>query len=793
MGAVFLAKRADGEVEQRVAIKFVRSAAEETTFRDRFLRERQILASLSHPGIARLLDAGHTAGGQPYLVMEYIDGTPIDVYAETLDLRGKLRLFLLVCDAISYAHRNLVIHRDLKPSNILVEAGGQPKLLDFGIARILDEQTDRNLTKELLLTPDYASPEQVRGAAHTTATDVYSLAAVLYRLLTGRSPHTSADGRAESVEVLICLTESVAPSRWNRALPRDLDFVLAKALRKEPEQRYAAVDALAADVRAVLESRPVQARSGSAWYQARKFLRRQWLPVSAFAAAMLSLSIGLYTANREGTIAQRRFDQLRQLAKQLLNFDPEIRGLPGSTKARQRIAAMSMEYLEGLGREARNDKDLAMDLAQGYLSLARVQGVPPRSNLGQFANAQESLRKADTFVEHALASAPGRLDALLLSADIAQDRMILADSEHRPADALVQARRCASRLDALMQNGRISPDQRKRVAVLLTNVAQGYMNMRRLDDAVRYARRAVDMARSLDPAGEALAGGLSLLANVLRQSGDLDGALQSITEARRIAETTTTIDEEQRVSTLYAILWRQGVILGEGDSISLDRPADAREPLQAAFDLVERQSSRDPDDAVGRGRVATVARQLGAVLARRDPERALAVYDRGLMQLREIKVSVKARRDGARLLAQSSYPLRRLHRDGEAKDRIDAAFELLRTTKDYPAASVELAGEADVAIHALSDHMADTGRPERALEIYRDLLDKVMAAKPNPESNLGQANGLSRIYLAMARLYGKVGNANEAAELNARRVDLWRAWDQKLPHNQFVLRQLAPR
>ena len=175
MGAVFLAKRADGEVEQRVAIKFVRSAAEETTFRDRFLRERQILASLSHPGIARLLDAGHTAGGQPYLVMEYIDGTPIDVYAETLDLRGKLRLFLLVCDAISYAHRNLVIHRDLKPSNILVEAGGQPKLLDFGIARILDEQTDRNLTKELLLTPDYASPEQVRGGgAHNRDRRVFA-------------------------------------------------------------------------------------------------------------------------------------------------------------------------------------------------------------------------------------------------------------------------------------------------------------------------------------------------------------------------------------------------------------------------------------------------------------------------------------------------------------------------------------------------------------------------------------------------------------------------------------------
>ena len=148
MGAVFLAKRTDGEVEQRVAIKFVRNSAEEPAFRDRFLRERQILASLSHPGIARLLDAGHTNGGRPYLVMEYIDGIPIDVYAEALDLRGKLQLFLLVCDAISYAHRNLVIHRDLKPSNILVEAGGQPKLLDFGIARILDEQTERNIAHQ---------------------------------------------------------------------------------------------------------------------------------------------------------------------------------------------------------------------------------------------------------------------------------------------------------------------------------------------------------------------------------------------------------------------------------------------------------------------------------------------------------------------------------------------------------------------------------------------------------------------------------------------------------------------
>jgi tetratricopeptide (TPR) repeat protein len=245
------------------------------------------------------------------------------------------------------------------------------------------------------------------------------------------------------------------------------------------------------------------------------------------------------------------------------------------------------------------------------------------------------------------------------------------------------------------------------------------------------------------------------------------------------------------VAGLYAILWRQGVILGDGDSISLDRPVEAIEPLQAAFDLVERQASRDPDDMAGRDLVATAARQLGGVLRQRDPARALAVYDRGLMRLREIKTGVKARRQEARLLAQSSYPLRSLRRYREAKDRIDAAFELLRATKDYPAAQVELGGEADAAIRALADHEADTGRPERALEIYRDLLDKVIAAKPNPESNLGQANDLSRIYVSMARLYRGVGNTIEADALTARRLELWRAWDQKLPHNPFVLRQLA--
>ena len=244
MGAVYLAERADGELEHRVAIKFLRIGADLPSFRSRFLRERQILATLNHPGIARLLDAGHSAG-QPYLVMEHVDGVRIDEYTTELEIRAILALFLRVCEAVSYAHRNLIVHRDLKPSNILVDAAGQPKLLDFGIAKILDAPEETG-TLDRLLTPEYGSPEQMRGEGHATTTDVYSLGAVLYRLLIGESPKAS-------------------PSSAKR-LPKDLEFILAKAMRKEPEERYASVEAFSEDIHAYLEHRPVRARARNAWY-----------------------------------------------------------------------------------------------------------------------------------------------------------------------------------------------------------------------------------------------------------------------------------------------------------------------------------------------------------------------------------------------------------------------------------------------------------------------------------------------------------------------------------------------
>jgi TolB-like protein len=317
MGTVYLAERVDGEVTQRAAVKLLAPGAGEIQ-RERFLRERQILASLSHPNIARMLDAGHLESGQPFLAMEYVDGEPIDVFAAGMSVRDKIALFLKVCAAVAYLHRNLVVHRDLKPSNILVTdvasgQPGEPKLLDFGIAKLLDIATDSTLTSLRMLTPDYASPEQMAGGQLSAATDIYSLGAVLYKLLTGKPAHEFDDRSAEGIARTVTTREVTRPSKWAPELKGDLESILLKALRKDPQERYASVNEFAEDLEAYLASRAVRARSGTAWYRARKFLRRNRTvlavaltsPVSVAAvigiASLIAVSgpgAGLYTRFR---------------------------------------------------------------------------------------------------------------------------------------------------------------------------------------------------------------------------------------------------------------------------------------------------------------------------------------------------------------------------------------------------------------------------------------------------------------------------------------------------------------
>jgi serine/threonine protein kinase/Tfp pilus assembly protein PilF len=326
MGEVFLAERADAQFEQQVAIKVVHGGALGRGIHSRLKMERQILAQLDHPNIAHLLDGGATPDGTAYIVMEYVDGVAIDVYCDSkqLDIPARLRLFQTVCGAVHYAHQNLIVHRDLKPSNILVTGGGVPKLLDFGIAKLLDERQAGQHTVAMtqadlrIMTPDHASPEQVRGQAITTASDVYVLGVLLYKLLCGNSPFVIPSIRLSEIERAICENEPRPPSdavetanstdsvsiaktrattqkRLRRILRGDLDNIVLMAMRKEPARRYASAQQMASDIQRYLDGEPVIARRDTLAYRTGKFLRRHWLPVAA-ASAVVVLTLAFATA-----------------------------------------------------------------------------------------------------------------------------------------------------------------------------------------------------------------------------------------------------------------------------------------------------------------------------------------------------------------------------------------------------------------------------------------------------------------------------------------------------------------
>lgn len=792
MGAVYRACRTDGEITQQVAVKLLPAGIGDAGLRERFLQERQILASLSHPNIAHFLDAGHTDSGQPYLVMEFVDGVPLDVFCQPLSPRSRIELFLAVCDAVSYAHRNLIVHRDLKPGNILVGSDGQPKLLDFGIAKILDLDTSVTRTEYRALTPDYSSPEQVTGGRPTTATDVYSLGALLYKLLTGRSPHGFADRTAESVLETICSKAPPPASRFEPACKGDLDAIFKKALRKEPSERYSSVEQLADDLRSHLESRPIRLRQDEALYRLRKFLRRYWLPVAAASVTALALSAGLYVVNRERGIAQRRFLQVRRLANNFIGLDQEIHDLAGATRARKLIVSEVKEYLDALGTEALDDKELSLEIGNAYFQIARVEGVPILFNLGQYKAAEQSLGKAEMFVKSVLATDPGNRSALLKSAEIAHDRAILASEERWREQALIYAPEAAARFDRLTHLGNLTRGETIAATRSYGNLALVQMGLHRYDDAIRYAKLGVNISSGIAKSDPGPSGHvLSVLADALRHQGDLKGALEAVRKSRNIAENGSYTNDSYRPLAMYHVLVREALILGQDRDINLNRPQEAAVALQQALDLVEGLAKRDSVDYHSRSRVAESGRELGNILRHYDPRRALVVYDNSLIRIREIKNNVAARRDEANLLANSSYAERWVRRDNEARQRIDAAFSLLRELKLYPAEKIDPASEVDIAIRALADHYSETGQPEEAAQLYRELLAKLTASDADPHNDLSDALHFSRAFAALAGLDHRMGHATVSAAFEARGLELWRHWDSKLPNNPFVHRQLA--
>ncbi len=418
MGAVYLAERADGVYQQKVALKVLQENIFTPSLAERFRQERQILARLEHPGIARLLDGGVLEDGRPYLVLEYVDGKPIDQYCEEhgLDVEARLRLFVRVAEVVQSAHQQLVLHLDLKPANILVTDAGEPRLLDFGIARMLSEgeggtrQTEATLR---LLTPRYASPEQAAGAPLGVASDVFSLGTLLYKLLTGRLPYPIDDASpleaARMIREVAPLTPSQAATAEAAPLLRgDVDTILLQALRKEPERRYPTVAAFAEDVERHLKHEPVLAHADSFGYRAKKFVRRNRgsVIVAAAAAVVLLLSAAAVVrsavvARRQRAIAEmqrataeRRLKDVRALAHSyIFDLDPQLAEVPGTVGVRAFILKNGLKYLEQMSKEDTDDDDLMGEIGMGYIAVSQVQSDPAMPSLNDRAGAWDSMTK----------------------------------------------------------------------------------------------------------------------------------------------------------------------------------------------------------------------------------------------------------------------------------------------------------------------------------------------------------------------------------------------------------------
>jgi eukaryotic-like serine/threonine-protein kinase len=596
MGRVYRAVRDDDSFQREVAVKVAGGGFDWELGAARFLRERQILARLHHPNIATLHDGGATEEGQPYLVMELVDGEPLDAYCASrqLGVRERLALFLTVCDAVHYAHQNLVVHRDLKPSNILVTSEGAPKLLDFGISKLLspegDLETLPTATILPLLTPEYASPEQVRGEPVTTASDVYSLGVVLYELLAGARPYDITTRSPEEVLRVVCGADPERPStavrrRTSRvaagpatqvpasALQGDLDTIVLKCLRKDASRRYGSARELSEDLGNFLEGRPVQARPDSAAYRASKFVRRHRAAVVATALALLALvgtTLVALVQAREArlarTRAEKRFQDVRRLAHSVIfELHDGIQRLPGSTSVRELLVKRALEYLDELDRDSPGDPGLKAELAAAYEKIGDVQGGIASQNLGHRADAKVSYRRALALRQELASRYPGDPDHQRgLSAMYGRLGMLASwDSDLAGAAA-----NYSLQLEAMRNVIRMSPGDvksRRSAAAALANLGQVRAMSGDVEQGLADSREAIRLFESLvreDPPE-------------LRKAGfDVDDTLASVRQ-----------------------------MLGE-NLVATGRPAEAVTAFGPSLAYREAQVRKAPDDTVAKAKLA---------------------------------------------------------------------------------------------------------------------------------------------------------------------------------------------
>lgn len=417
MGTVYEAVRETENFTQKVALKVIKRGMNNEIILRRFRSEQQILATLEHPNIGRFLDGGKTADGLPFYAMEFIEGLPIDEFCreKSLEIEEKVNLFRQVCAAVSYAHTNLIVHRDLKPSNIIVTENGTPKLLDFGIAKVLDIDSKEvgTATQLGMMTPQYASPEQIRGEKVTTLSDLYSLGIIFYEILTGEKPYELENKNYAEILEVITNTSPIKPSENPHSafripqLKGDLDVITLKSLQKLPERRYQSVEQFSEDLRRHLVGLPITARPDTFQYRFSKFIERNKVGVAAAVLVFISLLAGIgvaswqaYRAEKQRLLAEKRFAEVRTIANNVVfKYADLITNLPNSVEVREILLTDATAYLDNLSQDAKGDFALQRELGLAYIKLGEIQGIPNVSTTGNTNGAILNFEKAIALFE----------------------------------------------------------------------------------------------------------------------------------------------------------------------------------------------------------------------------------------------------------------------------------------------------------------------------------------------------------------------------------------------------------
>ncbi len=658
-GVVCLAERNDGQVRQLGAIKFLKGTVHSRDMELRFLDERQILANLNHPWIVRLIDAGLSADGQAYLVMEYVeDASPIDVYCERhrFTVRDRLLLFRKVCDAVAYAHRKLVVHRDLKPANILVTADGTPRLLDFGVAKILDPAhrgavQAASSTNVLVGTARYFSPEQARCEPVHTASDIYSLGVILYQLLTGADPYDLDPRSGMSLEQIICDVEpeppsSVAAKQSNalrRQLKGDLDNIVLMSLRKEPQRRYLTVDYFAEDIRRYLEGLPIAARRDTVGYRAAKFVQRHKASAAAGVLIFLSLIAGLTATAWEArrahlaqATAERRFNDVRTLASSyLFEVHDAIAKVPGTTAARALVVRRALQYLNSLAKEASTDRGLQLELATAYQKVGDAQGRPGFANLGDRTGALDSYRQALAIRKALVSSGPSdpklRLD-LATNYDRIGDTLLTIGQS---GNALASYQEGYALRDALLSADPNDPEIRRQFATSCMRIAQALAQTGKLAGAQRIANRGLKIAKDLAasrPKDSIAQRDLFIdyikTGDLLSAGGDKATALSHYREALPIAVAVESMAEDKTRARRETANVHDKI----GNLLTaLKQREDALANYQSALRLRTAIAAADPNNAEIQRDLSISHEKIGNILAQSGDEAgALGQYKESL-------------------------------------------------------------------------------------------------------------------------------------------------------------------